>query len=32
MFFPDGAITFTDKRKGIWYTVNSRGVKRVRKL
>lgn len=25
-------MTYTDKRKGIWYTINSHGVKRVRKL
>ena len=32
IFFADGSITTTDKRKGVWFTVNSKGVKRVRKL
>jgi len=32
IFYPDGTITTTDKRKGVWFTVNSLGVKRVRKL
>jgi hypothetical protein len=32
IFYPDGSVTTTDKRKGVWFTVNSKGVKRVRKL
>jgi hypothetical protein len=32
ILYPDGAITYTDKRKGVWFTINSKGVKRVRKL
>lgn len=32
IFYPDGTVTTTDKRKGVWYTVNPKGVKRVRKL
>ena len=32
IFYPDGTITTTDKRKGAWFTVNPKGVKRVRKL
>ena len=32
IFYPDGTVTTTDKRKGVWFTVNSKGVKRVRKL
>lgn len=32
IFYPDGQVTTTDKRKGVWYTVNTRGVRRVRKL
>jgi hypothetical protein len=30
--FPDGTITHQDRRRGIWTTVNSKGVKRIRKL
>lgn len=32
VYYPDGTITSTDKRKGVWFTVNAKGVKRVRKL
>jgi len=32
IYFPDGTLTYTDKRKGIWYTINPQGVKRVRKI
>lgn len=32
IYYPDGTITTTDKRKGVWFTVNSKGIKRVRKL
>ena len=32
ILYPDGTITTTDKRKGVWFTVNTKGVKRVRKL
>lgn len=32
IFYPDGTITTTDKRKGLWVTVNPKGIKRVRKL
>jgi len=31
-YFPDGSLTFSDKRKGIWFTINPKGVKRVRRL
>lgn len=30
IYYPDGSVTYTDKRKGIWYTVNTKGIKRVR--
>ena len=32
ILYPDGSVTSTDKRKGVWFTVNPKGVKRVRKL
>jgi len=32
IYYGDGAITHSDKRRGVWYTVNAAGVKRVRKL
>jgi hypothetical protein len=32
IYFPDGSLTYSDKRKGIWYTINSKGVKRIRKV
>lgn len=32
IYFSDGSITSSDKRRGIWYTVNAQGVKRSRKL
>ena len=32
VFYLDGTITYSDKRKGIWYTVNQHGIKRSRKL
>ena len=32
VYYSDGSITQTDKRRGIWYTVNAVGVRRVRKL
>lgn len=32
IYFPDGAVTYTDNRKRVWYTVNASGVKRVRRL
>ena len=32
IYYPDSTVTHTDKRKGVWYTVNPNGVKRVRKL
>ena len=32
VYFSDGSCTHSDKRRGIWYTVNAHGVKRVRKL
>lgn len=32
IYFPDGSFTYTDKRKGVWFTINSKGIKRVRKL
>jgi len=31
IYFPDGTITSTDMRKGIWTTSNAKGVKRIRK-
>ena len=30
--FPSGTVTTQDKRKGIWTTVNTKGVRRIRKL
>lgn len=32
IYFPDGTITQTDKRKGVWTTTNTKGIKRVRKF
>lgn len=32
IYYPDGTVTYSDKRKGIWYTINNKGVKRVRKF
>lgn len=32
ILFADGSVTIQDKRRGTWTTVNSRGVKRIRKL
>jgi hypothetical protein len=32
IYYPDGTVTITDKRKGVWYTINTVGIKRVRKL
>lgn len=32
IYFSDSTITYSDKRKGIWYTINPAGVKRVRKV
>lgn len=32
IYYPDGTITTSDKRRGIWYTINPLGVKRTRKL
>jgi len=32
IYFPDGSLTYSDKRKATWYTVNSKGVKRVRRI
>jgi hypothetical protein len=29
---PDGTVTTQDRRKGIWTTVNAKGVRRIRKL
>lgn len=31
IYFSDGTLTYSDKRKGIWYTINPVGVKRVRR-
>lgn len=31
IYFSDGALTYSDKRKGTWYTINPVGVKRIRK-
>lgn len=28
----DGTLTYSDKRRGLWYTINPHGVKRVRKV
>ena len=28
----DGTITYSDKRRGIWYTISLAGVKRERKI
>jgi len=32
IYYTDGTLTYSDKRKGIWYTINPKGVKRIRKL
>lgn len=32
IYYVDGSITYSDKRRGVWYTINAAGVKRVRKL
>jgi len=32
IYYIDGSITYTDKRRGVWYTINSAGVKRIRKI
>jgi len=32
IYYPDGTITSSDKRRGLWYTTNPQGVKRVRKI
>ena len=32
IYFSDGTVTLTDKRKGVWFTTNPNGVKRIRKL
>lgn len=32
VYFSDGAITQSDKRRGIWSTVNAAGIRRVRKV
>ena len=32
IYFPDGSLTYSDKRRGIWYTINQHGVKRNRKV
>ena len=31
IYFSDGALTYSDKRKGTWYTINPVGVKRIRR-
>ena len=28
----DGTLTYSDKRCGLWYTINPHGIKRVRKI
>lgn len=32
ILFADGTVTYTDKRKGIWATINTKGIRRVRKI
>lgn len=32
IYFKDGSITSSDKRRNIWYTINSKGVKRIRRI
>lgn len=32
IYYSDGSITYTDKRRGLWYTANPSGVLRVRKM
>jgi hypothetical protein len=32
IYFPNGTLTYSDKRRGIWYTINQHGVKRNRKV
>jgi len=32
IYFPDGTLTYNDNRKKVWYTINSNGVKRIRRI
>lgn len=32
IYYPDGTMTTSDKRRNLWYTVNNSGVKRTRKI
>lgn len=32
IYYPDGTITSSDKRRGLWYTTNTNGVKRTRRI
>jgi hypothetical protein len=32
IYMVDGTITYSDKRRGIWYTISLAGVKRERKI
>lgn len=32
IYFSDGSLTYSDKRRGVWYTINPSGVKRIRKV
>lgn len=30
IYFPNGDVTYSDKRRGHWVTINHKGVKRIR--
>jgi hypothetical protein len=32
IYYPDGTITMSDKRRGLWYTTNPKGVRRTRRI
>ena len=32
IYFVDGSLTYSDKRRGLWYTINPQGIKRVRRV
>lgn len=32
VYYQDGTITSTDKRRGIWQTINGNGIIRVRRV
>lgn len=32
IYYPDGTITMSDKRRGLWYTISPKGVRRTRRI